>query len=448
MKIWNICGIILAWLLSIVMVVMLIGAPMAFSALSLLEPDNIAEAVSNALFSEDAENKAGDTVAETIMEQVDMESIEQIIGEKVDEDVINDILRSDALEGLLHTYAKDLTNAITGSSKKALFTADKLVEAVEDNIDEIVDVIDDAYDGLSATQKKDLKRVIVAKVENNADDIVKAMPSTEEIREAVLDSGDFVESVLDFLAKRNTAKLILISAIVLVSLLIFLLRLPTFKGLRWLSSNLFSAGGVNVAICLFLSLGSSLVLGITDALESLDIVAVDSIAENVLSAFTTGVIIRTVVIFVAAVVLLVAYILIKIFCRKKRAKKEAPVVETAPVVPVAPVAAAPVAAPVVPVYTAPVVTLEPELITEPSPEPTLEPAPVTEAVPEIPAESVEETPFDVTDELFEAVEPEIPVKPAEEKPFDVETELLEDVEVEMPAKPTPTETPVCEEELL
>ena len=443
MKIWNVCGIILAWLLSFVMVIMLVAAPMAFSALSLLDPENVAEAVSDALFSEDAEDESGKTIAETIIEEVDMGSIEQIIGEKVDEDVVNDVLTSDALAGLLNTYAKDLTNAITGSSQKVQFTADKLTEVVEDNIDEIIDVVDDSY-GLSSAQKKDLKREIVSTVENNADDIVKAMPSTEEIREAVLDSSDFVESVLDFLAKRNTAKLILISAIVLVSLLIFLLRLPTFKGLRWMSSNLFTAGGVNVAICLFLSLGSSLVLGIADGLEALDIVAVDGIVKNMLSVFTTGVVVRTVIIFVAAVVLLVAYILIRIFCRKKSGKKAAPAVEPAPVMPVAPVAAAPVTAPVVPVYTAPVVTLEPELITEPAPEP----AAVAEAVPEIPAEPAEETHFDVTDELFEDVEPETPVEPAEEKPFDVETELLEDVEVEAPAKPAPAETPACEEEEL
>lgn len=387
MKFWNIFGVISAWILSLAMVVMLTAAPLALSAMSMLDPETIAEAINEVITKDDSasaepQNDYGiaqlaskkdkeESVADKILEAVDMQSIERIVGGKIDKDVIEEILDSDAVEELVDAYAVDVINTVVGNSKKAVFTSDKLVEVVEKNLDEIVEIIEESQKGLSAGQKRELKAEIESVIHRKADDIVKTVPAPEEIRDAVV-SGELMESVMDFLAKKNTAKLILVGAIILVSLLIFLVRMPGFKGLRWLSTNLFTAGGFNIGICIFLSVGATAVLGAMDGLEGLG-VAADGVVGSMIAAFTKGVIVRTVIIFVAAVALLAAYILLKIFYRKKNTKKAEPVVVAEPVM--APVAPAPVAAtPVVPVYTAPAVTIEPELITELAPEPAAEPA--------------------------------------------------------------------------
>ena len=49
MKVLNVFGIILAWLLSIALVALLIAAPVTFSALSLLDAENITNAVADSL---------------------------------------------------------------------------------------------------------------------------------------------------------------------------------------------------------------------------------------------------------------------------------------------------------------------------------------------------------------------------------------------------------------
>ena len=49
MKAWNIVGIIVAWVLSIAMVLMLAVAPLSLSALSLLDAKNITDLVGEAL---------------------------------------------------------------------------------------------------------------------------------------------------------------------------------------------------------------------------------------------------------------------------------------------------------------------------------------------------------------------------------------------------------------
>ncbi len=358
MKALNIFGIILAWILSIAMVLMLIAAPLTLSALSLLDPENIAELVGEALVKEDepaaaAPQKdysieklsAGDNVREEnslTLEPVEengeaedvldglMDSVQDIIGEEVNEEVLNKVLQSDAVSELLDAYVGDVTNAITGKPGENQFTAEKLVEVVKNNVDEIVEIVEASGATLSDDQKAQLKSEIQSAVEENAEEIVAAIPTPEQIKESLVGDNKAMEIAFALLAAKNQIKGMIVGAIVLISLLIFGLRYPGFRGLRWLSANLFTAGGFNAVICIVLGLGSSAVKGVTAGINAIDGTAVDGIVGTLLSQLTTGVIIRTVIIFVAAIALLVGYILLKIFVRKKKAAKTAESVEAEP----------------------------------------------------------------------------------------------------------------------
>lgn len=372
MKALNIFGIILAWILSIVMVLMLIAAPLTLSALSLLDPDNIAELVGGALVKPDesaaaepeqdygvamlsAENGVREENSLTLdpvgeNAQTDdalaglKDSLQDIVGEEVNEEVLNKVLQSDAVSELLDAYVGDVTNAITGKPGEKQFTAEKLVEVVKNNADEIVEIVEEAGVTLTDDQKAQLKTEIKSAVEENAESIIAEIPTPEEIKESLVDGNREIGFAFEILRAKNQIKGMLVGVIVVISLLIFGLRYPGFRGLRWLSTNLFTAGGFNVVLCIVLGLGSSAVKGVAEGVNAIDSSPIEGVVTTLLSQLTTGVIIRTVIIFVAAIALLVGYILLKVFVRKKKADKQAE--------PIPAPAFVPESAPAAPVYTA------------------------------------------------------------------------------------------------
>lgn len=343
-KTLNVFGIILAWFLSVALVVLLIVAPTALSALSLLDPDTITDAVWSVLEAEQpsaaapeksygitslsakkADKTSNATSAEKILGELDVSKIEEIIGEDIDEDVLNKVLASDAVKELVDAYTDDVMNVITGNADESKFDADKIIEIVEDNIDEIAEIVQEIAPDLSAEDVKNLKSEIKTAVRENAEDIVEAIPAPEEIREMVVGSNPEAELALELLAQRDAFKLIIVAAIVLLSLLIFLFRIPGFRGFRWLSVDLFVAGGFGALICIAWHLGSSVAMGMLENVAELEMLAVNDVVKNVLSAFTRGVTIRTAIIFAAAVVLMIVYVLIKKLREKKAARQAVPV---------------------------------------------------------------------------------------------------------------------------
>ena len=363
-KTLNVFGIIFAWLLSIALVILLTAAPAALSALSLLEPETITEAVFGVLGGEEPsaaapqaqksygvvslsaktdEKTSGSASADDILGELDVSRIEEIIGGEIDEDVLNKVLASNAVKEIVEAYVGDVADALAGNTGTSRFSAEKITQVVEENIDEIAEIIQQVAPDLSKDDIKELKSEIKNVVRENAEDIVKVIPAPEEIRDEIIGSGAESELVLELLAQKNAFKLSIVGAIVLLSLLIFLLRLPGFRGFRWLSVDLFVAGGFGAVICVILNFGSAVVLGLVEEATGQNAAAVNDIVGNILSAFTKGVMVRTVIIFVAAIVLMAVYILLKVLRKKKSA--ELAFVPAAPVyAPVAP-AAEPKAAP-------------------------------------------------------------------------------------------------------
>jgi len=404
MKAIYVFGIIFAWILSIAMVLMLIAAPLALSALSMLDPENIAELVGEAFLGNNesaaaapqkdysvemlsAENNVREekpltvdpinesAAAKDVLGGL-MDSVQGIIGEEINEEVLNKVLESDLAGELFGAYVGDVTNAITGKPGQSQFTAKKLVEVVKNNVDEIVEIVEESGVTLSQDQKTQLKTEINKVVQENAEDIVSALPTPENIKEAIVEDNEGLEIAFAILTAKNQIKGMIVGAIVLISLLIFGLRYPGFRGLRWLSTNLFTAGGFNIVICLVLGAGSTAALGAEAGMNAIGGSPVAGIISKLLSQLTAGVVIRTAIMFVAAIALLVGYILLKIFVRKRQAAKKAEPVAEENIPASAP---APVEMPAAPVYTA--VTLEPELVTDVAPQAQEEPAAVAEKAP-------------------------------------------------------------------
>lgn len=339
MKALNVFGIIFAWILSIALVVMLVAAPLALSTLSLLDTENIVEMVSSAILdnkSAAAQEKIvlqnlsaeTETATEAKTENAAGDILQGLLGDDVSEEMLNKILTSDAMSELLGAYTEDFANVVAGKNKEKEFTPELLVKVVQENLDEIVEIVEASGTPLTDEEKQQLKTQIGTAVEEKAEEIVDAMPAPEELKESLVDGNKEMELAFTILAKKNQIKGTIVGIIVVLSVLIFALRYPGLRGMRWLSTDLFTAGGFNVLICVVLGIASSAVKGITAGMNAIEGAAVDGIIGMLLSQLTKGVIIRTVIIFVAAIALLVGYILLKPFVkRKKAAKAEAPAVE-------------------------------------------------------------------------------------------------------------------------
>ena len=331
MKALNVFGIIFAWILSIALVVMLVAAPLALSTLSLLDTENIVEMVSSAILdnkSAAAQEKIvlqnlsaeTETATEAKTENAAGDILQGLLGDDVSEEMLNKILTSDAMSELLGAYTEDFANVVAGKNKEKEFTPELLVKVVQENLDEIVEIVEASGTPLTDEEKQQLKTQIGTAVEEKAEEIVDAMPAPEELKESLVDGNKEMELAFTILAKKNQIKGTIVGIIVVLSVLIFALRYPGLRGMRWLSTDLFTAGGFNVLICVVLGIASSAVKGITAGMNAIEGAAVDGIIGMLLS--------RTVIIFVAAIALLVGYILLKPFVkRKKAAKAEAPAVE-------------------------------------------------------------------------------------------------------------------------
>ena len=361
MKALNVFAIILAWILSIALVVMLIAAPLALSALSMLSPDNIVEIVGQVMVdsaasaaaqpreiytvktlsaeAETTEESANDNVTDGLMQ-----SIQGIVGDEVSAELVDKVLTSDAMSELLGAYTQDIANAFVGKEGQQQFTPELVVKVVHENLDEIVEILEESGTPLTEEEKEAFKSQLQTAVEENAEKIVEEMPTPEEVKESLLSNNEEMALAFAVLAKKNQIKGAIVGIIVLLSALIFGLRYPGLRGMRWLSTNLFTAGGFNVLVSVVLGLSASAVKGAATGINAMDASPVEGIIGMMLDQLFKGVIIRTAIIFVAAIVLLIGYILLKPFVRKKKTvKAEEPAVEeivpeTVPAVDAAPVA--------------------------------------------------------------------------------------------------------------
>ena len=377
MKVLNVFGIVLAWILSIAMVVMLIAAPLTLSALSLLEPENILELISQAVVGNN-ESAAAQPLEEATFQQLSVETeaateetataggikldgIQDIVGDAASKEMLEKVLASDAMSELLSAYTKDFANVIAGKNKEKEFTPELLVKVVEENLDEITQIVVESGTPLTDAQKEQFKSQLQTSVQDKAEEIVAAM-APEELKEAMVEGNEEMELAFTVMASKNEIRGMIVGMIVLISLLIFGLRFPGLRGMRWLSANLFTAGGFNALICVALGIGTTAVKGVVAGVNAIDGTAMDGVIGTLLGQLTKGMIIRTVVIFVAAIALLVGYILLKPFVRKKQGMAAEPAAEE--IIPG-----------VGPVFVPVPATVEPE---ESAEEPAEEPAPAEE----------------------------------------------------------------------
>lgn len=323
-KTLNVLGIIAAWLLSIVLVVMLIVTPIVFSALSLLNAKTITKVVTDTFTAgQDSQPSAesaeivtlSNTTQSAVAEDAGKDLLTDMFGDSITQEQIGAIMSSKAMKELVKTYAGDLTNAITGGNQQAQFNAEKLKSIVNDNIDDIVKVLQTNIPECANMDAAELKSNLLKAINENAEQIVSALPKPEEIKEQMVKNNPALETALNILAMKNTIKMVMIGVIVVLSGLIFACRIPGLRGFRWLAVNLFVGGGINAFTTVGLLISQSAVSEIAKNAGA----QVAGMIGALLSSFTGGMLVRTLVMLAFGGVLLTAYILLRKLKEKKLA---------------------------------------------------------------------------------------------------------------------------------
>ena len=300
-KVLNVFGIIFAWILSIILVVNLIVAPIIMSTLSLLTPKKLTDL-------------ALDTGAIT---EFIKGSINNPNGEEVEE-----LLSTNFAKQTLELYLSDAVSAFGGNKGEGKLTAEVLQNLANENMDELI-IFAREYGAYGKEYSdEEVKQDVENRMLSKAEEMLKIFPDPQEIieRESRRNTDTYV--IMSIIGSTTKIKISVIVSLIIVAALIFVCRLGGFKGVRWLSVDLFVASGVLALVCAGLGFG----LG---AIEQLIPMEAARAFEGLLTTFKTGVFVRSAVVLVAAVALIVAYVFIK----KALAKKAAAVVSENVVLP-------------------------------------------------------------------------------------------------------------------
>lgn len=351
-SICNVFGILIAIVLSLVLLVFLIVSPVFSGVTSLVRSETL----------------------HGIVRQIDFSEL--IVADPSDPSaaILGELMQTELIDEVMELYIDDVLSYLDGSTQSAL-TADTINSLVQTHMDELLPIMREYAGADPAIDDETLKQVIVSMFDGEA--LIEMLPSPADlgITEEVIFALSLVRSNVLL-----TGSIILFAVL---SLLIFCLRWPRFKGFMWLAVvyiigalfNLTSGAGVSVAI-------PTLVSGYEPGLSG--------VLSPVLAVLTRSFLINGAVLGVLAIVFIVIFALGRKALKKKK-------LAAAPAAPAA--SAAPVAEEVTPVVI-------PSYVTEgfsaagSSVEPTVETVePAVEAVEAVevdaqPAEPVAEEPIE------------------------------------------------------
>lgn len=289
-KVLNGFGIFFGIILSIVLVLNLIVAPILLSTLSLVTPKTITNALEN----------------------IDATQFLDISEQDAESEAISSLLSSKAAKEVISLYATDVINSLGSKPAEVKLTADALKTIIEENIDEIVNIVKLSAGDEDITDEQ-IKQQIETTIADGADEILANLPNPKDLVAQMTEQNPEIQMLLNIVGNAKRIKAAIIGEVVLISALVFVCRLYKFKGVRWLSVDLFVATGIMILVCAALLLGSGAVSGLAGSESEIVGVIVGSVA----SSLTTGVVIRTAVMLFAAIGLMVASVFIKKAINKK-----------------------------------------------------------------------------------------------------------------------------------
>ena len=154
--------------------------------------------------------------------------------------MIEELTQSSAVQAVVSVYAEDIINAATGTGEAPKLNTESVLEILTPHMEEVVTIVEKNLPPEVEINKDKLTQA-VEKVTNTAlPSIVETLPPAEEVAQTIVQSAPAeLTIILDALKmiRTGTLQTISIVAVVALLLLLFVLRLPTINGLRWMGIN-------------------------------------------------------------------------------------------------------------------------------------------------------------------------------------------------------------------
>ena len=339
----NVITIILAAIMSVMLVVMAVAAPVYMSLSALVKPDKMVQIVNKvgqALIESEKQGTPAPEFAELFLgsellfeptvegkqdlskhEQAELEKMVEEYMEKLKnvvsgeaiintvlsefdlpETAIEDLMDSKPAQAILSTYAEDVSNFfITGEAEHSL-TEEEVKNILHEHIDEIVEIAKQSH-AMDLTDEE-IKTKIEHAIESNAKEISEAVPPIQQISSVVTED---VQTTIRIFTN-STIAAIMIAACGLLAVLIFLCRLRKFGGFLWL--------GIDISIAAVLLTAIYAILSKTHGL--IENTALNILVGATVSVYMEIVMLGMVVLFAAAVVFLALFFILKYTVIRKR----------------------------------------------------------------------------------------------------------------------------------
>ncbi len=250
--------IIPAAILSVLLVVLLIVTPIVAVFSSLVEQETIKEIITSIDFtqfflSDTQKNVAQESVgalctnlsAETFTADTEIidgdiprnstaDQIQKTLGESgIPVEAVNAIMKTQAVSEIIDALADEVSVYLTGGTQADNpLNSDTIKTIINDNIDEIVDVSYEFIQDKDEISKESLKNSIQKEIDVRSD---KINEDISDLKEAAIKNVSKEVKYVIKLAKSDLLTIINWSAIVILSLLIFVLRLSGGRGFIWLT---------------------------------------------------------------------------------------------------------------------------------------------------------------------------------------------------------------------
>jgi len=295
----NIFGILFAIVFSVALVVVLLAIPPAKSLSTFFQPETIQDLAVGVLSSEIIE--PGSAMADGLEEA------------GISEDIMQELMESDAVEDMLEVYLDDVFEASTGKHAENSLTQEVLEDIVNDNKKELVSLIEEYGDVADTEEAEELLDVIV---EEHGEDIIEMLPSAEDNKislefpddEGFLGAGNIMRGLYS-----GGVIWILIGVAAVLCLLIFLCRAFKLQGFIWIGVS-FGVAALLSAVVIMLANNMNMLMNMGFSQMERNIIG--SIMPNMISAMVMA----ALVIAALAVVFIAAYIIIKA-CMKKKVQR-------------------------------------------------------------------------------------------------------------------------------
>lgn len=166
-----------------------------------------------------------------------MEDLEIPADAEIDqEQMMQELTESAAMQTLVATYAEDVINAAAGTGDAPTLTTDTVMDILAPHMEEIVTIVENNLPADVNIDREKLTDVIDKAASTALPELVDSLPPAKEVADAIVSTNAELATVMSAInfVHSGQPRLIALGAIVVLLIFVFLLRLPSFNGLRWI----------------------------------------------------------------------------------------------------------------------------------------------------------------------------------------------------------------------